>query len=258
MDIFFLGRGKTRLDADLTCRKQSLMKSWTMNCSFRSLILLLPVLGALTLTPAARAQAPAAATEEFKPLFDGKTLTGWTNPYPYGKAEVVNGEIHLTAEKKFFLCTGKSYANFIFEGEVHLPDSKTTSGAKANSGFMFRARVSPGSVTGYQAEVDGDTTRRWSGGIYDEGLRMWFTSPKKGDAGSEAAFKLRAAGAFKRDEWNTYRITCIGNKIKIEVNGVTTTDITDERDARGPIGIQHHGEKGATYRFRNLKIKELP
>ena len=247
----FEGDQKDGRDADLACRKGSTMKPCLMNYSFRSLILLLPALGALLLSPASRAQAPAAA-EEFKPLFDGKTLTGWANPYSFGKAAVVDGEIQLTADKKFFLCTEKSYANFIFEGEVHLP------AGKANSGFMFRAKVSPGSVTGYQAEVDGDTTRMWSGGIYDEGLRMWFTSPKKDDAGSEAAFKLRAAGAFKRDEWNTYRITCIGNKIKIEVNGVTTTDITDERDARGPIGIQHHGEKGATYRFRNLKIKELP
>ena len=28
-------------------------------------------------------------------------------------------------------------------------------------------------------------------------------------------------------------------------------------DAKGPVGIQHHGEKGQTYRFRNLRIKEL-
>ena len=221
---------------------------------------LLPVIKMVFLTATAGAETPAAApvpvatpaAGEFKPLCDGRTLAGWTNPYSYGKAEVVQGEIQLTAEKKFFLCTEKSYANFVFEGDVLLPEGR------ANSGFMFRAHVKPDSVTGYQAEVDGDTTRMWSGGIYDEGLRMWFTSPKKGDAGSEAAFKQRAAGAFKRDDWNTYRITCQGNKIKIEVNGITTTEITDDRDASGPLGLQHHGEKGATYRFRNLKIKELP
>ena len=27
--------------------------------------------------------------------------------------------------------------------------------------------------------------------------------------------------------------------------------------SRGVIGIQHHGEKGQTYKFRNLRIKEL-
>jgi hypothetical protein len=38
---------------------------------------------------------------------------------------------------------------------------------------------------------------------------------------------------------------------------VVTTDAEDDKDASGPVGIQHHGEKGQTYRFRNLRIKEL-
>jgi hypothetical protein len=86
---------------------------------------------------------------------------------------------------------------------------------------------------------------------------MWFASPIKGDAASEKAFRDRAGEAFKRDGWNTYRITCQGKKIKIQVNGVVTTDIEDDKDASGPIAIQHHGEKGQTYKFRNLRIKEL-
>jgi hypothetical protein len=105
---------------------------------------------------------------------------------------------------------------------------------EANSGFIFRGRVQPDKVSGYQAEVDGDPARGWSGGLYDEGLRMWFISPKKDDPASVAAFRERAGTAFKRNDWNTYRITCDGHNIKIEVNGVTTTDITDDRDATGP------------------------
>ncbi len=99
--------------------------------------------------------------------------------------------------------------------------------------------------------------RKWSGGLYDEGRRMWFASPVKGDKVSEADFARRAAGAFKRNDWNTYRITCQGRKLKIEVNGVTTTDITDDKDATGFLAIQHHGEKGAVYQFRNLRIREI-
>jgi hypothetical protein len=122
---------------------------------------------------------------------------------------------------------------------------------------MFRAHVEPNKVFGYQAEVDGDANRKWSGGLYDEGRRQWFISPVKADADSVAAFRKRAGDAFKRNDWNKYRITCKGNKITIEVNGVVTTDIEDDKDATGPIGIQHHGEKGQTYMFRNLRIKEL-
>lgn len=204
-----------------------------------------------------------ADDEGFQPLFDGKTLTGWKNPYDWGKAEVVDGEIRLTAEKKFFLVTEKSFKDFIFEGEILLPEGN------ANSGFMFRAHVAKNKVSGYQAEVDGSVERKWSGGLYDEGRRAWFISPRN-NAGKDAkpedkaaceasiaAFRKRAGEAFKRHEWNKYRITCQGSKIKIEVNGTVTTEVEDSTDASGPAGIQHHGEKGQTYRFRNLRIKEL-
>jgi len=226
-------------------------------------------LAAATLTPGLTA---LAAEDGFTPLFDGKTLTGWKNPYDHGKAEVVEGEIRLTAENKFFLVTDKSYSDFIFEGEVLLPEGQ------ANSGFMFRAHVEKKRVFGYQAEVDG-SGRKWSGGLYDEGRRGWFISPKndakpaKPEATEEekkkaeeekkmcqesiAAFRKRAGEAFKRNDWNKYRITCQGKKIKIEVNGVVTTEVEDDMDASGPVGIQHHGEKGQVYRFRNLRIKEL-
>jgi len=198
------------------------------------------------------ATLPAHAAEDgFTPLFDGKTLSGWKNAYEWGTIEIVDGEIHLTGEKKFFVVTERTYGDFIFEGDVLLPPGK------ANSGFMFRSQVAPNKVFGYQAEVDGDPVRKWSGGLYDEGRRQWFISPIKGDAASVAAFRARAGDAFKRNDWNTYRITCQGTNLKIEVNGVVTTEVSDSTDATGVIAIQHHGEKGATYRFRNLRIKEL-
>ncbi len=188
--------------------------------------------------------------DEWTDLFDGKSTDGWNNPYEWGTAEVVDGELHLIGDKKFFLVTEKTYSDFVFEGDILLP------AGTANSGFMFRAHVKPNRVYGYQTEVDG-SDRNWSGGLYDEGRRLWFISPIKGDKDSEAAFRERAGDTFKRNDWNTYRITCQGNSLKVEVNGVVTTDVTDDKDASGPIGIQHHGEKGQTYKFRNLRIKEL-
>ncbi len=208
---------------------------------------LLLALAALALA----ATSPAASSGGWVSLFDGKTLNGWRNPYTWGESKVVGHEVHLTADKKFFLVTEKSYTDFVFEVDIFLPPGK------ANSGVMFRAHVQPNKVFGYQAEVDGDPVRQWSGGLYDEGRRMWFASPIKGDAASEKAFRDRAGAAFKRDGWNTYRITCQGKRLKIEVNGVVTTDIEDSMDASGPIGLQHHGEKGQTYKFRNARIKLL-
>ena len=212
---------------------------------------ILALLFAATLGTVAIAADTAADKDGFVPLFDGKTMTGWKNAYEWGTVEIKDGEMHLTGEKKFFVVTEKPYADFVFEGDVHLPEGP------ANAGFMFRAHVDKNKVFGYQAEVDGDPKRGWSGGLYDEGRRMWFISPIKENADSVKAFRERAGETFKRNGWNTYRITCIGKKLKIEVNGVTTTDVEDDKDASGFIGIQHHGEKGATYRYRNLRIKEL-
>ena len=197
----------------------------------------------------------------FTPLFNGKNLKGWKNPYDYGTAKVANNEIRLTANKKFFLVTEKKYSNFVLFVEINLPEGK------ANSGVMFRCHVEPNKVYGYQAECDG-SDRRWSAGLYDEGRRGWVWPSQKGrskvkefleyEEESQAHFaKPEIRDALKRTGWNRYKITCQDNKISIELNGVKVTDLEDDTDAEGYIGIQHHGEKGQTYRFRNIYIKEL-
>lgn len=174
-------------------------------------------------------------------LFDAKTLDGWNNPYEWGETEVVDSEIHLTADKKFFLVTDKEFYDYEFEGELKLPDGKS------NSGFMARGQVKPNRVFGYQAEAD-PTDRRWSGGLYDEGRRQWL-NPLWDQPDAQAA--------FDRNRWNRYRIRCVGNHLQFFVNDVPTTDYFDPTNLSGHIGLQHHGEKDQTYRFRNLTVKEL-
>ncbi len=193
----------------------------------------------------------AAAPQEagWTPLFDGQSLTGWTNPYDWGKAWTEEGQILLQAERKFFLVTERTYRDFIFEAEVQMPEGDS------NSGFMFRCHVEKNNVFGYQAEVD-PSDRQWSGGLYDEGRWLWL-NPRQNDANSAKEFVRRTKGAFQRDGWNRYRIHCVGPNIRIYLNDVLTTDYVDTVDREGHLAIQHHGEKGKIYRFRNLRVKEL-
>tara|TARA_R110002049_G_scaffold46487_1_gene135106 strand:- start:37363 stop:39867 length:2505 start_codon:yes stop_codon:yes gene_type:complete len=207
----------------------------------------------------------AMLSRGYVPLFNGNDLTGWRNPYSHGQATVVDGEIHLLASEKFFLVTEKKYSDFRLSVEILLPEGS------ANSGVMFRCHVDEDAakkkVFGYQAECDG-SDRRWSGGLYDEGRRGWLWPSTQGRSPeaylthaeeSKAAFaKPEIANALDRNRWNRFVITCIEDRIRIEVNGVETTTFRDTVDASGYIGIQHHGEDGQTYRFRNLFIKELP
>lgn len=207
----------------------------------------------------------AMVSRGYTPLFNGKDLTGWRNPYQHGEAKVVDGEIHLLASEKFFLVTDKQYSDFRVSVDIHLPDGE------ANSGVMFRCHVDDNApkkkVFGYQAECDG-SDRRWSGGLYDEARRGWVWPSTRGrseaqflehEEASQAAFaEPNVAGALNRNGWNRFVVTCIQDRISIEVNGVPTTTFRDTTDASGHIAIQHHGEDGQTYRFRNLFIKELP
>ena len=177
-------------------------------------------------------------------LFNGKDLKGWTNAYEWGEAEVVDGVIELTANKKFFLTTEKQFSDFELEVQVMLPKE-----GKSNSGIMYRCHVTPNKVFGYQAECD-PTDRAWTGGLYDEGRRGWL-APKKNERGKTKLVKAPLG------EWISYRIVCVGDHLQVWVDGKQTTDYKDDLDAKGHIGLQHHGEKGQTYRFRNIRIREI-
>ncbi len=182
-----------------------------------------------------------AAEDGFLPMFDSKSTAGWTKPFDWGEVAVVDGEIILTGSKKFFLVTEKTYKNFVLEGEVFCPKG-------GNSGFQFRCHFQKNKLWGYQAEVD-TSDRKWAGGLYDEGRRGWLVSLKD---------KPEAQSAFKNDQWNKYRIEAVGDHLKIFVNGVQTVDFHDSMDTDGHIALQHHGEKGLTYKFRNVRLKTLP
>ena len=213
--------------------------------NWKNVILFGAVLGAVASTGASE-----KTKSQWVDLFDGKTLDGWRNPYEWGESKVVDGEIHLISNRKFFLCSEKTYSDFIFEAQVKMPEGR------ANSGFLFRCHVKPNKAWGYQAEVD-TSGRAWSGGLYDEARRLWMNPVKPLDSPSAIAFREKTEGAFKRYDWNTYRIHAEGHRLRIWVNDVLCTDLMDDMDAEGYLGLQHHGENGQLYRFRNIRIKEL-
>ena len=121
---------------------------------------------------------------------------------------------------------------------------------------MSVTRKKKNRVWGYQAECD-PTARAWSGGLYDEGRRKWLHPKKPDDSESGDAFRKKTKGSFDKMKFNKYRIHCVGNSIKIYVNDVLCTDYKDDMDKEGYFGLQHHGEKGKTYSFRNIRVKVL-
>ncbi|WP_158969580.1 DUF1080 domain-containing protein [Paraglaciecola sp. L3A3] len=206
-----------------------------------------------------------------KSLLDAE-LSQFSNIYDYGTAEMIGDELVLNSTGNLFLTTKKRYKNFILTGEVILPDVSEYS----NSGFMFRgSAIKKGKrveAAGYQAEVD-PSPRKWSGGLYHQAGRQWLHPVHKTRSNLDADFEKNflpkwtdeMANAYKHLEWNSYRIECIDNEIKIYLNGVLTTHVLDNKLKEGFIGLQHHGSEklrktGKTdniVRFRNVFVTEL-
>ena len=186
-------------------------------------------------------QQPTPDDPPFVDLID-ESMTGWFNPFDWGSYSVEDGVVSLEGTRKWFLVTEETYGDFAFEAEVQVPDD-------GNSGIMFRCHAEPNRVWGYQAEVD-PSDRQWAGGLYDEGRRGWL-HPLDGEDQGEARV------AFQRGTWNRYRIEADGPRLRIWVNDVLTTDYHDTEDIEGHLALQHHGEDGLVYRFRNVQVKDL-
>lgn len=185
---------------------------------------------------------------DFVSLFNGENLEGWevksgTAPYTVENGEIVG--TYTTGTPNTFLCTKEKFSDFVLVFEAYLVEG-------TNSGVMFRAQSSPdykkGKVYGYQMELD-PTVRQWSGGIFDEARRGWLYNLE----GNQEAKK-----AFVLNQWNNYRIEAVGQSLRVWVNGVQTSDVIDDVDAAGFIGLQVHAcgkeLEGRTVRFRNIEI----
>lgn len=196
----------------------------------------------------------AVANAQKKPLFDGKTLKGWKAVAGKATYAVENGMIVGTMIKgspNTFLITEKEYDNFILELDIKLEGTESNSGVQTRSHFDPAGNKGAGMVYGRQVEID-PTARAWTGGIYDEARRLWLYP---------LTLNTAAKSAYKIEEFNHYKIECIGNEIKTWVNGIPTAYVIDTLDKKGFIGLQVHGIganaklEGKKVYFKNINIQ---
>ena len=192
----------------------------------------------------------ASQAQKWMPLFDGKTFNGWKQLNGQAKYEIKDGVIIGTTvanTPNSFMATAKDYGDFILELELKVDNSM-------NSGIQFRSLSKPevnnGRVHGYQVEID-PSDRGWSGGIYDEARRGWLFQNEMNPA---------AKKAFKRDEWNKYRIEAIGSVIRTWINDVPVANLIDDLTPSGFIALQVHAigkddRAGKQVMWKNIRIQ---
>ena len=181
------------------------------------------------------------------PLFDGKTFKGWEGNEKFFRIEkgaVVGGNLKSRIPRNEFLCTKRTYKNFVLTLEV-----KLRGGPRANAGIQIRTKRIPNhhEVIGYQADMG----QGWWGSLYDESRRR--TMLAKADP---AVIKK----VLKPDDWNKYVIRCEGPRIRLYLNGTLTVDYT-EKDPKIPlegiIGLQIHSGPPSEAWYREIRLQEL-
>ena len=209
--------------------------------------------------------APATA-DEFKPLFDGKSLEGWDGNAKFWSAKegTITGQTtadNPTAGNTFLIWRGGEVKDF----ELHLK-FKMVGG---NSGIQYRS-VDKGNhvVNGYQADIDsGDT---YIGILYEEGGRgilaqrgekVEIAADGKKNVTGKTGESKEIAAAVKKEDWNDYVVIAKGNKLIQKINGLTTIDVTDNESNKakssGILALQLHAGPPMTVQFKDIMFKEL-
>ncbi len=209
-----------------------------------------------------------AGEDDFKPIFNGKDLTGWDSKP--GMWEVKEGEIWCTGaskEKNWLIWRKDQPANFILRLEFRWD--------KGNSGVQVRSDdLGDWQVFGYQVEVASqDKMGLWHHSLLDkehpkkEARHLMATAGQNVTLAKDGSktFKqvsdpTKIQSHFKEHEWNTMEIIAEGPTLIQKINGIpfaTVTDHDEEMSRRkGFIAFQDHG-KGCKVAFRNVRIKKL-
>ncbi len=192
----------------------------------------------------------------WKSLFNGKDLTGWT---------VIDGPVMAWNAKDGmiscggggngggWLSTTDEFKNFELELEFRLPSG-------GNSGIFLRApHTGNPAYEGMEIQVLDDDSP-----LYAK-IEPWQ------HCGSLYGLAPAKLGALKKaGEWQKYDIICDRQRVKVTLNGTLVVDanLADFNDERldnkshpgldrkdGFIGLQNHG---SAVDFRNIRIRTLP
>jgi len=191
---------------------------------------------------------PALGQDGFRPLFNGKDLSGWVNVNCAPETWTVReGMIICSGVPKGVLRTDRQYENFVLELEWRQLQPK------GNSGLFLFADALPavGSFCPRCIEVqirDGNPGEIFP--LRGASMCPWYP-PKEGRVRSiPSENRVRGVG-----EWNHYRVEARDGTITLAVNGKIVNRAYHANPRKGYICLE---SEGSEVHFRNIRILELP
>jgi hypothetical protein len=215
--------------------------------------LLRPGLSAVVVTAGAALLGPVARADKgddgFKPLFNGKDLTGWKtyldprakDADPAKTWAVADGVLRCTGHPNGYFYTEKPYKDYVLRYDWRYLKPEEGQKSSYNSGALVhiqKHKIWPKCI-----EVQG--AQKNHGFLY-------FIDCKKLDSHYDQKTKDKVTKPI--GEWNTTEITCKDDgSIVAKINGTEVSSGKSDLN-EGPIGFQ---SEGAEIHFRNIEIKGL-
>lgn len=192
--------------------------------------------------------APDAAKAGWRPLFNGKDLTGWKI---WGEEEFVVEDgaiVGRSGPKKSegYLCTEESWKDFRVRGWFRML-------GEGNFGLFYHSRIALREdgypiISGVQGEVAPGYPSP-TGCHYESYRRGWIIEPNVGSVG---------AWALRPDDWSFIEIRAVGNRITSWVNGVLVNDFHDTQHQvfEGGFALQLHAGGVDGIAWRDIEVRD--
>ena len=241
------------------------MNTRSEHLPLRTIVTSLKMMRYLFLALAALLSTSSATAEDFKPIFNGKDLSGWDgNPDLWSVEEgVITGKTTGPEQLKynqFLIWRGGKVKNFELRAKVKVTGN--------NSGIQYRSKELPAigkwSIGGYQCDIHpkaaynamiyeergrGITVQNGQGVVADPEGKRWLTDERD-------PVKVDPA------EWHEYSIIAKGNHIVHKIDGKITIEFHDfdqkARSLEGVLAFQVHRGPAMSVQIKDVMLKHLP
>jgi hypothetical protein len=199
---------------------------------------------------------------QFRPLFNGKDLTGWvdvnTTPETWS---VRDGMLVCTGQPIGVMRTDRQYENFIIDVEWRHMEPGGNSGIFLWSDANPSGNRLPRGMEVQMLELDWVNQHRKSDGtlppiayvhgeLFGAGGMTAIPDNPRGKRSQSLENRCKGVG-----QWNRYVIVAVDGTVKLSVNGKFVNGIRNADWRKGYICLESEGKE---IHFRNLRIMELP
>ena len=220
----------------------------------------------LLLSAALLGSATLSFAQQSKSLFNGKDFSGWhidvpalekdsTQPNPF---IIRNGMMVSLAKPQGHIITDAQYENFRLDVEYRFP------GKPGNCGVLVFASTPRVLYEMFPKSIEVQMMHKNAGDFWciGEDIEVPDMEARRGpkekwgavDGKNRRIQNLTDSSEKPLGEWNAMRIECLGNTVKVWVNGQLVNDGYNATASRGQIALQ---AEGSEVEFRKVMLTPL-